>query len=305
MLVFKQITLADRKIINQCLQYNTYRACDFSFTNMLAWSAKFEPVYSVVNNTLFIRFKDDSGQVFYMLPNGKLPLRQAILYLYDDAKSNGIPFQMKGVTERMWKEIQAEFPTSFRYEKERNNAEYLYFSEKLIHLKGRKLQSKRNHINRFKADNPHWEYVPVTSKNDCMACLQMLNLWEEIKTESAKEISLGYDYIATKLMLELFDELELKGGMIRVNGKIVAFTIGEPLTNDTFVIHVEKAYGGINGAYTIINQQFVEHEASGFLYINREEDMGIESLRKAKMSYYPDLLLEEGLVHLVNDTISD
>jgi hypothetical protein len=81
-----------------------------------------------------------------------------------------------------------------------------------------------------------------------------------------------------------------------VNGRIVAFTIGEPLTEDSFVVHVEKAFGDMNGTYTIINQQFIEHEASEFTYINREEDMGLENLRKAKMSYYPDILLEEAML---------
>ena len=97
-------------------------------------------------------------------------------------------------------------------------------------------------------------------------------------------------------MLENFDLMELRGGAIKVNGKLVAFTIGGPLTDDTFVVHIEKAFGDINGAYTLINQQFMEHEASKFKYVNREEDMGLEGLRKAKLSYYPEIILEEGIV---------
>ena len=122
----------------------------------------------------------------------------------------------------------------------------------------------------------------------------MMDEWENEKED--KNRSLGYDYIATKLMLEHFDELQLRGGAIKVNGKIIAFTIGERLTNDTFVVHVEKAFADINGSYTIINREFIKHEASEFKYINREEDMGLDSLRQAKLSYQPEILLEEGFL---------
>ena len=108
----------------------------------------------------------------------------------------------------------------------------------------------------------------------------------------------GFDVQAVNLMLDNFDYLGLKGGLICVNGNIAAFTIGEQLTKDTFVVHVEKARTDIHGAYTIINQQFVENEMSEFTYVNREEDLGIENLRKAKMSYHPDILLEKSVARL-------
>ena len=96
--------------------------------------------------------------------------------------------------------------------------------------------------------------------------------------------------------LRLFEELEMRGGALRVDGRIVAFTIGEPVGKDTLVVHIEKAFADIQGAYTMINQQFVEHEGAGFAYINREEDMGEEGLRKAKLSYKPVFLVEKGVV---------
>jgi len=293
MLSFKQIELTDKPKIDACLEGNTFRACDFCFTNMFAWNAKFKTRYDVHHKTLFLRFEESDGQIYYMMPIGPFPLKESIQLMKEDAQACNIPFQMKGISLRMWNIIQEEMPGEFEYFHDRNNDEYLYFSEKLISLSGKKLQSKRNHINRFKADNPNWEYFPLTSKDELQECAKMLEEWENIKEN---EKSLRYDHIATCLMLEHFDYLQLKGGAIRVNGKIIAFTIGEKLTEDTFVIHVEKAFGEINGAYTIINQQFVQHEASEFKYINREEDMGIEPLRKAKLSYQPDILLEESVL---------
>lgn len=295
MIKFKQIELSDKNEIDACFAGNAYRACDFSFTNLYAWNAKFKTVFAIDHKTIFLRFIDSDGQIYYMMPIGKMPLKDAFVKMMDDARENNIPFQMKGVTARMWTKIKAEMSGYFDYFCDRDNDEYIYLSEKLIKLSGKKLQSKRNHINRFKADNPDWEYFPLTSYGELQECLKMLDEWED-SNESKAPKSIRYDYIATKLMLENFDYLQLRGGALRVNGKVVAFTIGEPLTADSFVVHVEKAFGDMNGAYTIINQQFIEHEASEFKYINREEDMGLEYLRKAKMSYYPDILLQEGIL---------
>lgn len=292
MIDFKSTELSDKKAIDSCLINNTYRACDFSFTNMFTWQAKFKTTFAIHSKTLFLRFEETNGQLYYMFPIGKLPLKESIPIIMEDAKRNNKPFQMKGVSAEMWEQLEEAFPNQFEYIHDRNNDEYIYLSEKLITLKGKKLQSKRNHINRFKKDNPDWEYFPITNNNDLDICKQMLDEWDDDKSDK----SLRYDYIATRLMLKHFDKLQLVGGGITVNGKLVAFSIGERLTNDTFVVHVEKAFADINGAYTIINQQFIEHSASEYTYINREEDMGLESLRKAKMSYYPDILLKEGIV---------
>lgn len=294
MINFKQIELSDKSKIDACLNGNTFRACDFCFTNMFTWNAKFKTQYDIKNKTLFLRFTENDGLTYYMMPIGPMNVKDAIYEMIQDAKMNNIPFLMKGISARMWSIIQEQIPNQFEYTHERNNDEYIYLSEKLISLSGKKLQSKRNHINRFKADNPSWEYFPLITQKDLVSCAEMLDKWEDIKEDGDK--SLKYDYIATKLMLEHFDDLKLKGGAIKVNGKIVAFSIGERLTEDSFVVHVEKAFGEINGAYTIINQQFVEHEGYRYKYINREEDMGIESLRKAKESYQPDILLEEGIL---------
>jgi len=297
MIDFKPILLSDKKAIDACLSGNTYRTCDFCFANMFAWQIMFKTTFSIIQDTLFIRYQCAAGALCYTIPVGKMPLYKSLPMIIQDAEANNIPFRMKGITVEMWDEIQEVMPDFFQFAPDHANNEYIYFSEKLITLKGKKLQSKRNHINRFKKDNPDWHYFTLSSHEELHECCEMLDKWEDLNLHKTEE-SFRYDYLATKTMLENFDALGLRGGYIRVNGKIVAFTIGQPLTEDTFVIHVEKAYSGINGAYTIVNQQFVENEASDYKYINREEDMGIENLRKAKESYYPDILLQERVVTL-------
>lgn len=294
MINFKHIHLSDKSEIDACLEANIYRSCDFCFANMFAWNIKFKTQFDIIHKTLFVRFVDANGQLYYMIPVGPMPVNEAIELMMADAAAAGVPFQMKGITARMHEVVNKAMPDRFEYTPDRNNAEYIYLSEKLISLSGKKLQSKRNHINRFKADNPDWLYFPLTTDAELKECVMMLEQWSEAKTDENRDLK--YDNMATKIMLENFDALQLKGGAIRVNGKIVAFTIGEQLTQDSFVVHVEKAFGDMNGAYTIINQQFIEHEASEFAYINREEDMGLEPLRKAKLSYQPEMILEEGFL---------
>lgn len=296
MIHFKLVEISDKKDIDSCLEINTYRACDFCFTNMYAWNAKFKTHFAIKDQTLFLRFNEVDGEVYYMMPIGKMRLDKAFDEMIADAKQTGIPFQMKGITLRMWECIEAVMPDRFERTHDRNNDEYVYLSEKLIRLSGKKLQSKRNHINRFKAENPDWQYVPITTDHEIKQCLEMLDEWGEEKEEETSDKSLRYDLIATQVMLENLKILDLKAGAIKVNGKIMAFSIGERLVDDTFVVHVEKAYADMNGAYTIMNQQFIEHEASEFMYVNREDDLGIESLRKAKQSYQPDLMIQEGII---------
>lgn len=297
MINFKTIELNDKKEIDACLTNNMYQSCDFSFANLFAWNCKFHSVYSIINDSLFLQFEDSDGQFYYMMPIGKMPLRKAFDLILEDARRKSLPFQMKGVSDVMWKQIEQEMPGVFQYKHDRNNYEYIYLSEKLIALNGKKLQSKRNHINRFKADNPDWSFSPITDTKEVVECVRLLDEWENLNVERGDK-TMQFDYLATRAMLDNFSLLQLCGGYIRANGKIVAFSLGEPINDETFVVHVEKAYGEINGAYTIMNQQFVEHCGAEYKYINREEDMGIENLRKAKLSYHPDILLEEGVVLL-------
>ncbi len=178
----------------------------------------------------------------------------------------------------------------------RANYDYIYTSEKLINLSGKKLQSKRNHINRFKAQQTDWKYISITENPaEAVRCKKMLQKWYDINKESSDE-SLEDDFKATSLFLDNFEAMKLKVGAIEVNGEIIAFSMGAHLNEDTFIVHVEKAFADIQGAYPLINQQFVLNEASEYTYINREEDMGLPSLRKAKLSYRPDILLEKYIV---------
>ncbi len=294
MIDFKPVTLDDKERMDGILAMNPYKSSDLTFTNLFAWSPMYHTRIAIHGQTLFICY-DEAGRLNYMMPIGALPLRDSLEIIMQDAEERGAAFQMRAVTPRMWDDIEATMPGRFMIIPDRDNYEYIYTSEKLIHLAGSKLQSKRNHINRFKADNPDWAYSPISTDEDLRDCVRVLDEWEDAAAPEGL-VSYRFDYAATCTMLEHYRRLKLRGGIIRINGRAVAFSLGERLSDEMIVVHVEKAFAGIHGAFAIMNQQFAEHEAAGYKYVNREEDVGLENLRKAKMSYHPDILLEHGIV---------
>lgn len=297
MIDFLPINIDHRDEIIKIISKNEQETSDFSFANLFAWSDKFLSVFAIIENSFFAKTNCCSDKSCYMFPIGEMDLKKAVPMLLDDAKERNHKFSMIGITQEMWEQINSIFPNKFSYFPDRNLSEYVYLSENLINLKGSKLQSKRNHINNFKKENPSWYYKRINDKNGINECLKMLNSWEVSEKErlSASQYA---EYYAVKKMLENYEELFLTVAAIFVDNNIVAFTIGERLNKDTFIVHCEKAYTNIKGTYTIINQQFIENEASNFTYVNREEDLGIEGLRKAKNSYYPIKLIQKGNVEL-------
>ena len=198
------------------------------------------------------------------------------------------------VTEENFAQLEEWYPGQFQIEYDRDSADYVYESEKLATLSGKKLHGKRNHINKFKQVNEDWSYEKITKEN-IEECFQMALQWR-IENGCEADEEKNAEMCVTLNSLRLYEELELTGGLLRVNGKVAAFTLGEEVSDDTFVVHIEKAFAEIQGAYPMINQQFVEHECMKYKYINREEDTGAEGLRKAKLSYRPVFLVEKGTV---------
>ena len=295
MLIFNKVALEDKEVIQKKLDINRCRCCDFSFANLVSWQPKFNTQFAITDQNIFFKVTDNIGQTSYLMPLGTMPLKDSIALIMEDARKENKMFQMRGITTNMLEKIEESFPCIFTNTPDRDNYEYIYETERLSTLAGKKLQKKRNHVNKFKSENPDWSYEKITTQEQLNNCLMMLKKWDNIENNDKH---LNFDYIASKFMIENFVDLDLVGGIILVKGQIVAFSIASELTPDTLNVHIEKAFAEINGAYTIINQQFAEHEGANYKYLNREEDMGIEGLRKAKMSYYPDILLKESILTL-------
>ena len=176
---------------------------------------------------------------------------------------------------------------------ERDKFDYVYSAQDLINLSGRKFHGKKNHLNSFRNEYPNAEYLPITEEI-IPKCREELDVWAaEHKRDNPDDPFIVYEEAAIHEIFDHFDGFKLKGGAILIDGKVVAFTLGEKLNSDTAVIHVEKADPNVRGIYAAINQNFVAHEWADMTFINREEDMGIDGLRKAKESYRPVKMIEK------------
>lgn len=296
MLDFIPVEIESRDAIHAFFQRNPYRNCDFSFSNIFCWKHRYNTTYCIDNGFLFFRFQTSSKRAGYMMPLGDGDLKQALDILLRDAHERNDVFFLFAITPEMFEKIDEAFPDRFVYQSDRDWSEYIYDSQDLISLKGKKFQSKRNHINKFKRSYTY-EYLPIT-RDIIPDCLALYRRWCRENGGCEEDISLAEERIATEKAFSHFEQLELKGGALRIDGEILAYSYGQALGQDTFGVHAEKSLHSIDGGFTMINQQFAEHECAGYRYINREEDLGLESLRQAKLSYQPSIILPKGFVRL-------
>ena len=251
-------------------------------------------LYTIIEDMLVFCKVEDDKPVMMSFPIGKGDARKAfdaIKAYFDD---NDMEFHMYLVEDKMFEKIDTWYPGRYQVSYNRDDADYLYSRELLSTLKGKKLHGKRNHINRFLETYPEYEYERIDD-NNYMDCLKIAQDWT-VENNADQSEDKDYEYCALKYALENRDALGLIGALIRVEGRAIAFTLGEPLTKNTFVVHFEKAYADIQGAYPMINREFVRRELGEYKYVNREEDMGIPGLRHAKTSYQPVKLIEKGVV---------
>ena len=269
---FKRAELEDKEVISHYFKHHTSRSCERTFANVYLWSRQYPVKWAIVEDALVFKSEDENHLAF-AYPAGEP--EKALEVLMEYSKERGVSFQMYNVTPDNFDMLEEWYPGRFQIEYNRDLADYVYEAEKLATLSGKKLHGKRNHINKFKTMyEGRWSYESVTKEN-LEDCFQMALKW---RNHNGCE-----------------DDPE-KRGILKVDGEIIAFTLGEPVCSDTFVVHIEKAFAEIQGAYPMINQQFVEHECQEYTYVNREEDTGAEGLRKAKLSYRPVFMVEKGRV---------
>ena len=290
---FKRPEMKDRELIHSYFKKYPSRSCEKTFANSYLWARHYNVAFAIVENTLV--YKSVNHGLAFSYPIGDPEdVKRALAFLKKYTEAKGVPFVLYHVTESQFAQLEEWYPDRFEIEYNRDAADYVYESEKLATLSGKKLHAKRNHINKFKAMFENWSYETLT-KDNVEECFQMALKWRE-QNGCEEDEDKNAEMCVTLNSLRLLEELELTGGLLRVNGEVIAFTIGEPICDDTFVVHIEKAYADIQGAYPMINQQFVEHECTDYKYVNREEDTGAEGLRKAKLSYRPAFLVEKGVV---------
>lgn len=288
-LTFHSISLEDKEWMTQKLREDNYSSCEYAFANNFMWSEVFEVEVGQAYDCGIIRYRK-GGEFSYSFPFGNGDKKRAVELLRGICAAHEYKLHMYPIEEKARKMLIEWFPGEFELDTDRDSFDYVYAVEKLALLKGKKLHGKRNHIARFK-DEDDWSYESLT--RDCIdECRKMAKLWIGQREDKWNEEMEQEMRVLEKAFVH-FDELDLFGGVLRKKGEIVAFTIGERLNADTMVVHFEKAYPELQGAYPMINQQFVLDRGKEFTFVNREEDTGDLGLRKAKMSYYPDMLIKK------------
>ncbi len=297
MLELNDITLDKKEFINEFLRRRKSKNSEFSFSYLYMWRKSYDMKYAVIDDMLCVLPKHTDGPrsasfpIGFENPDGTTrSIKHFIDELLDYFKESGDEPLIHLYDENTMKMLVEEFPDKFIITEDRNNFDYVYRIDELTKLAGKKFHSKKNHINRFKKLYPDWEYCRLTPENNA-ECMKLFDEWQVGKGWEAESISEERESICE--FLNSWASLGYIGGGLRVGGRLVAFTFGEPLCGDTVVIHFEHVDPECEGAFTMINQQFLEHEWQDYTYVNREEDMGIPGMRKAKESYHPVFMIKK------------
>jgi hypothetical protein len=295
MLEFKKPTIDDKEWVDKCLKSVNSFNCEYTFGNVFIWATAYRTEIAHYKDFFICRW-GKLPNMKYSLPIGNGDFKNAVDAIILDAKSNGITPEIYGVTENYKKLLEQYFQGKFTYEYDEGNFDYVYSVEKMAELRGKKYHGKRNHITNFKKNNPNWSFEIINDDN-ISECIDLHTSWIN-NHEEDEDYSFEFEAVLTAL--ENYEKLGFVGGILKIGDKPIAYTMGERQSDKLFVTHFEKAPAEIQGAYPIINQEFTRNCLMNYEFVNREEDLGIEGLRKAKQSYNPELWLEKG-VAVYND----
>ena len=303
MLDFHRLKLSQKEDYERILFACPPRGCEYSFTNLYLWGRQ----QAAFVNGCVAFFSHFYGRSVYPYPIGPGDKRAVIEEILRDARERGIPCRITGMTDADRAELESWFPEKFTLRTDRDGFDYVYAVDDLADLKGRKFQKKRNHFNRFRAEHPNYEVQPLTVCNMALA-QHMVNDWFRIRM---KEDPLG-DYMLENIALarafQNYDGLNMEGIVLMDGGQVLAVTMGSRMGPDTFDIHFEKAREDVEGAYNAVNCEFARYlrlKHPEVQYLDREDDMGLEGLRKAKLSYNPHHMVEKHWAYSMEDIHAD
>ena len=301
-MIFKDIDMESRELLNPYFDLVDYEACEYCFNTLYMWQHLYKTGYYIGDGFAVI-VAEYEGNTFSILPLAKKEdMPRVIKFVIDYFEKEQKKIYFRGITKEVVDYLKENYPDKFDYTEERDLFDYVYDGDSMRELKGRKNVKKRNHINYFlKEYEGRFEYR-LLDENDFDACLKLVEEWTSNKEENGQvDEEMEEELIGIKKLFNSFpvikDKLKIAG--IFIDGKLESFTMGEYLNHNMALIHIEKANPSIRGLYPYINQQFLVNEFSDVEFVNREEDLGIEGLRKAKLSYHPVKFVEKYTVREV------
>ena len=300
------MNLLDFEYLKNNLDTSNLYGSDSCIANLFLLQTKYNTELKIKNGILIRYYYGDENRTGYGFPisiksadKSQNWLSEAINVLIDDAHSQNRPLSFCLLTQEQKNQLDTCFASDFPqlsadWKTNRDDCDYVYLRENLAELPGSHYQKKRNHISRFKRTyGENWEFKTFPENDIAADILQVSHKWFTEKRGESDPI-LQLEQQSIELALENADLLGLRGGVLYINGEPAAMTLAAAISDDVVDVIYEKSFGEFekNGAYAVINQQFARR-CQDFLYINREEDMGVEGLRKAKLSYKPTMILEK------------
>ncbi len=273
--------------------------CEYSFANLCMWGRQ----RATFAGGFLVLFSQFSRRSVYPWPRGTGDIRPALDAIIHDAARRGIPCRITGMSIEETQLLESLYPGRFRIHNDRDGYDYVYAIDDLADLKGRKYQRKRNHFNRFCQSFPNYTVRPIAPE-DLPLVQSFSESWFARRQQEVPDGDLHMERSALKYALSHFEALDMEGLILTDGERMLAFTIASPLSQDTLDVHFEKALPDVDGAYTAINclfARYIREKHPRIRFLNREDDMGLEGLRKAKLSYLPHHLVEKHWACLLED----
>lgn len=295
---FHRLSLADRDAYQAVSLHSGRRNCNFTFANLVGWQFWFDTEVCIMADAVVLRC-NFGGERAYMLCTAGVPSCSLLQALYDDSGGSLTIVNLEDdVASRLQQDARCQ-GLNLAVTPHRNQYDYIYRRDALAALQGGRLKAKRNHVNKFVSEHPGYRYLPLDPSmfDDCR---RLAALWREERGDVNPEYGdvISAEHRVMETVFAQWDSLDMLGGSIWIDGRMVAFTYGAAVTDDTFDVCVEKADRAVDGIFSVVCQQFCAHLPERYIYVNREEDMGMEGLRKSKLSYHPEILLTYNDVHL-------
>lgn len=280
MIQFRPISLQDKTEYERLAESRGYKGCEMSFSNLFLWG---DQKISFVNGCMV--FFSTFSRSFYPFPVGDGDKKTVIDEIIKDANERNIPLEITSVSEKERAILEELYPNEFVFNSNENSFDYVYDINNLADLPGKKYHKKRTHLNNFIKNHPNFRVEPFNSEN-LPNIIKMVNEWY-----AQKDGDFDYEKTVFGRAIENFESLELEGLALFDGDEVLAVTFASRMAQDTFDVHFEKARADVDGAYPVINSEFAKYIRNKYhevKYLDREEDMGILGLRKAKQSYYPE-----------------
>lgn len=299
MIDFQPIDPAKKELYEKYLQNAGERGCQYSFVNLYLWGRQ----KAAFLHDHIVFFSQFDRRSVYLFPVGTGDIKAVLEAVIADARARGIPCRFTGLSQQDRDMLESLFPGKFRFHFDRDSFDYVYSIDDLSDLAGRKFQKKRNHLNKFRQAFPDCVLEPITDENIDQA-KQLVEQWYQLRLQNDPHADFHMEQAAITKAINCRKALGLEGMLLRNGQQLLAMSMGSRLNSTTFDIHFEKALDIYDGTYAAINNGFARYlreKHPDILFLNREEDMGLEGLRKAKLSYNPHHLVEKSWACLLED----